>query len=134
MKTASKRDIAAFTKRRYTYCEIPELELRVRIQSLTEREKAGYETAVLSKSGRGVSRRALLDATRRLCVLCMVDEKGERLFGENDVEALADVDAFVITKISKACEQHVGMGDGDIEQLAKNSVEMHADDLVSSSA
>jgi hypothetical protein len=111
--------------------EIPEIGLRVRIQSLTEREKSAYETLILSKSGRGLSRNRLQDASRRLVALCAVDDKGDPLFGHDDVDELAEVDALVITRIAKECEIHAGMAEGDVEELvaaAGNSQEVLDDD------
>ena len=128
MKTAGKGDIIKFKKRRYTYVEIPELELRVRIQSLTEKEKSEYETQILSKTGRGISRSRLIDATRRLVALCVVDDKGNRLFASAEVSDLAEVDALVISRIAAECEQHVGMKEGDIEELVGNSETVHVED------
>lgn len=122
MKIASKNDILQFSKRRYSFVEIPEIDLKVRIQSLTEREKSRYETDLLSKSGRGVSRTRLMDASRRLVAICAVDNKGERLFTDDNVSTLADIDALVITRIAKECEVHIGMSEGDgIAELVKNS-------------
>jgi len=63
-----------------------------------------------------------MDASRRLVAICAVDDKGDRLFSDDNVNALADIDALVITRIAKQCEIHIGMTEGDgIAELVKNS-------------
>ena len=91
-----------------------------RIQSLTEREKSRFETALLSKSG-GVAKARLQDATRRLLVLCLVDDDGHRLLEDGDVDALGDVDGAITSGLYTACREHCGFEEGDVEELAKNS-------------
>ena len=117
----TRRELLGLTKRRFKTIEIPELNLTFRIQSLTEREKSEYETALLTKTGRGVSRERLTDAARRLMVLCLVDDDDERLLEPADVGTLSQLDAIVAAKIYDECQSHCGFGDDDIEQIVKNS-------------
>lgn len=123
----SRSDLLSLTKRRYKTVEISELGLTFRIQSLTEREKSEYETALLTKTGRSVSRERLTDAARRLMVLCLVDDNGDRLLEPADVGSLSQLDAIVATKIYDECQSHCGFGDDDIEQIVKNSERVHVD-------
>ena len=123
----TRGELLGLTKRRYKTIEIPELELTFRIQSLTEREKSEYETALLTKTGRSVSRERLTDASRRLMVLCLVDDNGDRLLEPADVGTLSQLDAIVASKIYDECQSHCGFGDDDIEEIVKNSERVHVD-------
>jgi len=117
----TRNELLGLTKRRFKTIDIPELDLTFRIQSLTEREKSEYETALLTKTGRGVSRERLTDAARRLMVLCLVDDDNNRLLEAGDVSALSQLDAIVAAKIYNECQTHCGFGEEDIEQIVKNS-------------
>ena len=117
----TRNELLGLTKRRFKTIDIPELDLTFRIQSLTEREKSEYETALLTKTGRGVSRERLTDAARRLMVICLVDDDNNRLLEADDVSALSQLDASVAAKIYNECQAHCGFGEEDIEQIVKNS-------------
>ena len=95
---ASRNDLLKLCQRRYAYVEVND-DLSVRIQSLSEKEKSDYETRLISKNGRGILKDRLADATRRLIVLCVVDENGDRLFNENDLSVIAELDSFVSSRI-----------------------------------
>jgi len=123
----TRNELLGLTKRRHKTIEIPELGLTFRIQSLTEREKSEYETALLTKTGRSVSRERLTDAARRLMVLCLVDDSGERLLEQGDVNALSQLDSIVAAKIYNECQTHCGFGEDDIEQIVKNSESVSVD-------
>ena len=117
----SRTELLGLSKRRYKTIEVPNLGLEFRIQSLTAREKSEYETALLTKTGRGVSRERLNDAARRLMVLCLVDSDGRRLLEPGDVGELAEMDSIVAAKIYNECQTHCGFNEDDIEQIVKNS-------------
>lgn len=121
MKIATREQLIGLCKRRYVEVEIPELEATVRIQSLSEKEKSDYETRLISKNGRGILKDRLADATRRLIALCVVDQNGSRLFSNNDLSVIAEMDSFVSSRIYEACQEHCGFNKQDIETAVKNS-------------
>ena len=107
--------------RRYIDLELPEVGLVVRIQSLSEKEKSEYETRLIAKSGRGVVRDRLQDATRRLIALCLVDDKNDRVFSNADIDKIGELDSFVSSRIYEACQEHCGFNKNDIETTVGNS-------------
>ena len=121
MKLASRDQLVALCQRRYIEIEIPEANLNVRLQSLSEKEKSDYETKLISKNGRGILKDRLADATRRLICLCVVDENGNRLFQDSDLDVIANMDSFVSSRIYEACQEHCGFNKTDIETAVKNS-------------
>ena len=119
------------TKRRYKTVDLPGGET-ARIQSLTEREKSEYECSVLSTRGRAV-RSKMTAATRALIVLCLVDNAGNRILADTDMEQLAAVDGGVTSAIYAAACEHCGFTADDIESLVKNSESVHVEGSPSSS-
>jgi len=116
------------SRRRYKYVDLPILQQRVRIRSLTERELARYNAAVMSNDGRASMRRARMeDATRRLFCLCLVDEAGDRLLADNDTHKFAGWDSVDSQILYDECSEWVGLRKGDIEDLVKNSEQIRVD-------
>tara|TARA_R100000152_G_C6782231_1_gene219178 strand:- start:7194 stop:7592 length:399 start_codon:yes stop_codon:yes gene_type:complete len=128
MTVASREALLKLCERRYATVDIPEREVTVRIQSLSESEKSQYETCLIAKNGKGIMRERLQDATRRLLALCIVDDAGERIFSDGDLSALANLDAFVSSRIYDACQEHCGFNKGDIDDTVKNSEQISVDD------
>lgn len=118
---AGINELFAPCKRRYKTVDLPVRGITVRIQSLTERELSGYESAVVSTSGSGLKRNRLEDATRRLIVLCVVDAEGTRLLSDQHLSQLADWDSADTRTLYADCVQHVGLKAEDVEGLVKNS-------------
>lgn len=107
-------------RRRYRDETLPISGLAVRIQSLTERERSEFERSNLGKNGQtNVAR--LTTVRRRLAILCLVDQAGNRLLHDRDVDVLADWDSADMEALSDACVSHLGMKAEDLESIAKNS-------------
>tara|TARA_R110000824_G_scaffold11593_3_gene50812 strand:+ start:5450 stop:5848 length:399 start_codon:yes stop_codon:yes gene_type:complete len=126
-KIANRTALLKLCERRYIDLEL-EGGLIVRIQSLSEKEKSSYETRLIAKSGRGVIRDRLQDATRRLIALCLVDEKNERIFSNADVDQIGELDSFVSSRIYDAAQEHCGFNKGDIEDTVKNCTGITVED------
>jgi hypothetical protein len=131
MKIASRAALLQLCERRFAEVELPDVNVTVRIQSLSEKEKSDYETVLISKNGRGILKDRLADATRRLIALCVVDETDKRVFSDGDLGVISEMDAFVASRIYDACQEHCGFNRGDIETAVKNSdrVSVQEDDL-----
>ncbi len=115
--------LAATKKRRYKLVTLPASGLKVRIQSLSELELQKYQADALAKmAGAGtLSKARLIDAQRRLFVLCIVDSEGRPVLNESHVESLGDWDGADGTALYQECAQHCGINARDVEDLAKNS-------------
>ena len=131
MTIANRNALLKLCERRYIDLELADAGITVRIQSLSEKEKSTYETRLIAKSGRGILRERLQDATRRLIALCLVDESNDRIFLDSDVDKIGELDSFVSSKIYDACQEHCGFNKGDIQDAVKNSPEITDDDLPS---
>lgn len=125
MSLATKEALLGATKRRYRTVPIEGVG-EFRIRSLTERERSNYEASLLSKSG-GVVRDKMLTSRRRLIALTLVDESGNLLLSEEDVERLEDVDSSVTVMLWEAARDHCGFTEQDIEDAVGNSERIHVD-------
>jgi hypothetical protein len=128
MTIANREALLKLCERRYSTVDIPERDISIRIQSLSEAEKSQYETCLIAKNGRGIMRERLQDATRRLIALCVVDEDGKRIFSDSDLSAIANLDSYISSRIYDACQEHCGFNKGDIDETVKNSEEISVDD------
>lgn len=102
--------------------EVPTPEwpgLKVFARGLRATERDAWEVALFV--GDGDERRVDKDNLRaRLCVLCMVDESGERIFEDGDAEALGKKSAAVLDRIFDVAQRLSGMGAVAKESAAKN--------------
>jgi len=117
---ASAEQLFAPAKRRYKKLTLPVSGLRVRIQSLSERELSAYQAVTIAKTG-SFKLNKLEDANRRLIVLCMVDDAGNRILNGSHVAKLEDWDSADTNFLSAECSSHVGLRADEIEGLVKNS-------------
>ena len=92
--------------------EVPEWGGEVWVRAMTAAERDRLEEAVLD--GKAASVRALVAA------MCMVDERGERLFGDQDVEALARKNAQALDRVFQVARRLSRMRESDVEDAEKN--------------
>lgn len=105
--------------RRYREVTLPVSGHRVRIRSLSELELSTFQMATLSKKGEFAKAR-LTNANRRLIVICLVDQAGNRLLNDTNLGALANWDGADAAFLYTECAEHCGIREQDIEELAKN--------------
>lgn len=110
--------------RRYKMLDpLPVSGLRLRIQSLTEREMAQHDADAISYGKRTVKRSAIVNANGRLFVRCLVDGEGNRLFANGDMDIFADWDAADTSYVYDEIASHCGIRQAADEDLVKNSEE-----------
>lgn len=89
----------------------------VRIKSLTELERSSFEVTC----GAGTNKkRSLRDSRALLLCRCIVDEDGNLMMGDDDVERLHEMDARITGRVFDAAVKHIGISNEDVESLAKN--------------
>ena len=98
---------------------VPEWDASVRIKTLTGAERDYFESSIIRRDGKVVSQN-LQNVRARLCALCIVDEAGQRVFGEEDEYALGRKSASALDRIFTAARRLNNLSDADVEELAKN--------------
>ncbi|MEO1063749.1 MAG: hypothetical protein AAFZ07_20215 [Actinomycetota bacterium] len=117
MTTLTRESLLAPAKRRYRYVPLPIKGGTARIRSLTQLEREKYEADIVDPK----SNRPRSDADRHLLVRCLVDEEGERLFGDDETRLLADNDAGDLALVYAACVEHCGLSLSAIREHLGNS-------------
>lgn len=119
MSLMNRDDLLGQIQRRYVDAPLPDGR-KLRLRSLTDREKSDYENEILTSKG-GLNHSKVKAARRRLIVLCAVDEHNEVMLSAADVARLEEVDGAVTSAAYDAARIHCGFEAGDIEGLVKNS-------------
>lgn len=105
--------------RRYTEIPFGDTGLMLRIRSLTELERSRYEASLMTAKGR-LKGDALVKIKARLIAETAVDADGNLLLTEKDVTDLMHRDSRLINSLVDPIKEHVGINDGDLEDLEKN--------------
>lgn len=99
------------TERRYAESYVEEIGL-IRIQSLSEFERAKIEKVAIETPEK---LRALL------IVFCLVDEEGNRLFSDEDVDAIGAIDSRTTAAVYTEIEEHLQPdADATVDEAIKN--------------
>ena len=98
---------------------IPEWGGDVMVRGLTGTERDAWEASLTVQ--RGKTRVANMANFRaRLAVLCVVDETGQRVFHDGDIDALAGKSGSALDKIYETAAKLSGISDDDVEELTKD--------------
>lgn len=100
--------------------QVPEWGGAVLVKSLTGKERDAFEAGIVEQKGKKTSVN-MKNIRAKLVVLACVDESGQRLFGDGDVEALGNKSAAALERVFKVAQRLSGLTDEDVEELAKNS-------------
>jgi len=98
--------------------DVPEWGGTVRVKTLTGIERDAFESSIYDKKQKEAN---LQNVRAKLCVVSIVDEKGERLFSATDVLDLGKKSASALDKIFSVAQKLNGLTQKDIDELAKNS-------------
>ena len=100
--------------------KVPEWGGSVVIKEMTGSERDTFEQATYHKNGSDYEVN-MKDMRARLCAICMVDDKGERLFTDADVSALSGKSAKALDRVFSRSQKLNAISSKDVEELAKNS-------------
>ena len=99
---------------------VPEWDAWVKVRTLNASERDHFEASTVTRNGKKVTTN-LENIRARLCLLCMVDESGERLFQEEDTFPLGGKSAAALDRVFTVAQRLNGLRDEDVDELAKNS-------------
>jgi len=106
--------------------DVPEWGGVVFIKTLTGTERDAFEESII-RDGKA----NLTNIRAKLCVRTIVNEKGERLFADNDIAVLGAKSAKALDRIFAAAQKLNGITAEDIEELEKNSEAGQSEDSTS---
>jgi len=96
--------------------DVPEWGGTVRMRSLVLRDREAWEKKVFAAG----DIMGMENIRADLCVSCMVDDDGKRLYADDEVDALLDRSALVMERLFKVALRINMMSNDDVEDLAKN--------------
>jgi hypothetical protein len=100
--------------------QVPELGGTVIVRGMTGAERDAFEVGLIK--GRGKHREVNLQNMRaKLVAFCCIDDKGERLFADAEVEALGNVRADVMNRLYTVAQRLSGLSDEDADELGQPS-------------
>lgn len=117
MALLTAAEILAAEDVRLEKVSVPEWNGDVYIRNLTGRALDAYQFSLANDKGE-------LDFTDRrakLLARCLCDEKGKRLFNEQQIEALSGKSSDVLVRLFDIAEKHNKLDKESREAIAKNS-------------
>ena len=131
-KLLTRQEILSIRDIRTETVFVPEWGGAVKIRALTGKERDAWETALFQIDGKNVKMNKE-NLRAKLVALTVVDEAGQRLFTEADVEALGSKSASALDRIYQASQKLSGLTPDDIKEMEKNLETDHSDSTASSS-
>jgi len=120
MTLLSKTDILSADDLKIQDVAVPEWHGSVRIRSLSGRERDAFEAGLVK--GEGKERKVdMANMRARLVGLTVINEFGERLFTDDEVELLGAKSGAALDRVFSAAQRLNGLASEDVEQLTKNS-------------
>ena len=103
---------------------VPEWGGSVKIRSITAFERDSFEQSIIDGKKTNMS-----NIRARFCALIIVDDKGDRVFGDLDMAILGRKSGKALGRIFDAGQKLNGFSKEDFEELEKNSGKTPTDDL-----
>ena len=120
MTLLSKTAILAANDLKSEDIEVPEWGGAVRVRSFTGRERDAFEASMVR--GDGKDRKVDLTNMRaRLVGLTVIDETGQRLFTDEEVDLLGAKSGAALDRVFAVAQKLNGLSGADVEELSKNS-------------
>lgn len=119
MSFLSKEQILAANDTTFETVEVPEWGGSVKVKSMTGIERDKFEESVFEQKGKD-TKMNLKNFRAKLCALTMVDEAGNRLFGEDEIPALGKKSAKALDRVFTIAQSLNGIGQKEVEELTKN--------------
>jgi hypothetical protein len=121
MTSLTREQILAANDLRTEVVEVPEWGGPVKVRSLTGRERDRYQETVIKMRGTD-PQIVLRDLRVKLIARTAIGDDGKLLFGDDDVEALANKNAAALERVFTAAQRLCGLSATDVEEMVKNSV------------
>jgi hypothetical protein len=115
----SRDSILAFDDLKKVEVPIPEWGGSVFVRMITGAERDGFEASLIDIKGK--SKKANLANYRaKFASLVVCDEKGQRLFSDEDAEKLGKKCAAALDRIMDVAQKLNHISEEDVEELVKN--------------
>lgn len=130
MAILTKEQIVAVNDITTETVSVPEWGGYVLVKVMSGTERDAFESSIFEQKGKDIQRN-LGNLRAKLVSKCLVDEKGNRLFSDKEIEIIGKKSAKVLDRIYEVCVKLNGIGPKDVEELTKNSVGELKEDSIS---
>ena len=120
MSLLSKTAILAAQDLQTEDVEVPEWGGAVRVRSFTGRERDAFESSMVRGEGRD-RKVDLTNMRARLVGLTVIDDTGQRLFTDDEVDLLGAKSGAALDRVFAIAQKLNGLSGADVEELSKNS-------------
>jgi hypothetical protein len=100
--------------------DVPEWHGTVRVRALSGKERDAFEASLQQQRGKDYVRNTA-NVRAKLVAKCLVGEDGERLFSENEVNALGAKSAAGLDRVFEVAAKLSRLSEEDIDELGKSS-------------
>lgn len=125
MGLLTKAQILAADRKKTVDVDVPEWNGSVRLRELSAAERDLWEsesfTTLEGDEGEVEVRFNPKQVRARLLVRCMVDEKGKRMFTDDEIAVVGDLSASTAQRLFKRAREINAISSDDIKALEKNS-------------
>lgn len=97
---------------------VPEWGGDVRLRALTGEERDKFEASFTVQRG-GKTKQNVANFRARLVSMCIVNERGERMFNPADINALGRKSVSALQRVFNACNEMNGLSEEDVEELTE---------------
>jgi len=124
MKIGNRASLEAI-QRKIEDVEFPEFETYYRLREMSGTERDDYEIAALKKTSNGTGKTTheveMKFLRARLVALCLVDESGERIYGDKQIKECSELPQGVLLKLYTAANKLNGLEPEAVKEAEKNS-------------
>lgn len=99
--------------------EVPEWGGTVRVRALTGAERDAFEASIVERKGSRTEFNPV-NMRAKLVAMTVVDENGNRIFSNSDVEVLGKKSAAALDKVFQVAQRLSGLRPEDLEEMTKN--------------
>jgi hypothetical protein len=118
--TLSRDDILAAYDITTEEVSVPEWGGNVLVRGLTGAERDALEAQIVRANRDGSTSVDTRNLRARLVALSVVNEDGDRIFGDEDVDALGEKSAAALDRVFAVAQRLSGLADEDVDALTKN--------------
>lgn len=116
MTYLTAKQILDVEDRKFKDVDVPEWGGKVRIATISGKARDRFEASILNAQGKVNTQ----NIRAKLVAACIVDEYNKPLFNESDIEKLGEKSCMALDRVFAEAQVLNGIGDREVEQLAKN--------------
>lgn len=113
-KVLTAEEILSQTNLSTSEVEVPEWGGTVRLRTLSAREAIEFQKTIETPGGKNKGNILIVS-------LCAVDENGKRLFRDDQLQQLMELNVKAFTRLARQCVKLNGLDETELDAEAKNS-------------